>query len=181
MATFLAAAGGLFAQPTPCMAVLVVQIDQFARLQVEQGLRRSETMATRVYDAVRTILAESPVQRLAPHQIIAALRQRDRVDLRATCDKLMQRIAAQNDGDGSADAPFGLPTNSPTRTPVQVSIGAGLIETAGKPPEPARIEGALDLALGSAVRMALAGGQRYELVGGNLNAEPPETESGRML
>jgi EAL domain-containing protein (putative c-di-GMP-specific phosphodiesterase class I)/PAS domain-containing protein len=169
VSAFLAEAASLFANPTPCMAVLVVQIDQFARLQVDQGLRRSEATAARVYDAVRTLLAGYPVQRLAPHQFVAALRQRDRGYLRASCEELVRKIGAQNAGDGASAAA------------AQVSIGAGLIETPGQAPGPDRIEVALDLALGTAVRMSLAGGQRYELVGGSLDAELPETESGRML
>jgi multidomain signaling protein FimX len=169
VAQFVAGATRLLANPAPCMAVLVVQVDQFARLQVEHGVRNGELISARVLDALRAQLTGYPVIPLAAHQFAIAMRQRDRGHLRRLCEGLLTQLAGVS-----------IPL-SHGRVAVQASIGAGLLETEGVAPPPERIEGALDLALGTAVRLSEAGGNRFEMAGGNLDAEIPDTESGRML
>lgn len=166
---FLADAARLFASTAPCMAVLVVHVDQFARLQAQHGARGGETISARLHDALLAQLSGYPVVRLAQHQFAVAMRQRDRTYLRTLCENVLKHIAGLQ-----IDLSHG-------QVGVEAYIGAGLLEIEGAAPTPERIESALDLALGAVARLAESGEQRYELTGGNLDAESPETESGRIL
>jgi EAL domain-containing protein (putative c-di-GMP-specific phosphodiesterase class I)/GGDEF domain-containing protein len=166
---FLDKATRVFADPAPCMAVLVVQIAGFDQLQVEHGLRNGELISNCVRDTLETQLRGCAVTRLASHQFAAAVRQPDRDHLRSFCAALLEPLTALS-------IPLGH-----GRTGVQLGIGAALLETEGTTPAPTRVESALDLGLATAVRLADAASSRFELVGGSLDAEVPESESGRVL
>lgn len=166
---FLADAARLFSSTAPCMAVLVVHVDQFARLQAQHGARGGEIISARLHDALLAQLSGYPVVRLAQHQFAIAMRQRDRTYLRTLCENVLKHLAGLQ-----IDLSHG-------KVSVEAYIGAGLLETEGTAPSAERIESALDLALGAVARLAESGENRYELTGGNLDAESPETESGRIL
>jgi len=166
---FLADAARLFASTAPCMAVLVVHVDQFARLQAQHGARGGEIISARLHEALLSQLSGYPVVRLAQHQFAVAMRQRDRTYLRSLCENVLKHLAGLQ-----IDLSHG-------KVSVEAYVGAGLLETEGTAPSPERIESALDLALGAVARLVESGENRYELTGGNLDAESPETESGRIL
>jgi EAL domain-containing protein (putative c-di-GMP-specific phosphodiesterase class I) len=152
----------------PCAAIVVIQIDQFGRLQADHGARCAEALAARLFAMSRTLLPGQAVLRISPHQIVAAVRELHRGALVARCKTLLAELPALSIRLGTVNVS------------AQVSLGAGLIELTEEAPAPERIEATLDLALGSALRMSLAGGGRYELLGGTPD-ESPETESGRLL
>lgn len=152
----------------PCAAILVIQIDQFSRLQADHGARCAEALAARLFTMSRTLLPGQTVLRISPHQIVAAVREPHRGALVARCETLLAELPALCVRLGTVSVS------------AQVSLGAGLIDLTDDAPAPDRIEATLDLALGSALRMSLAGGGRYELLGGTPD-ESPETESGRLL
>lgn len=169
VAEFVADAMRLLSSPAPCMAVLVVQVDQFTRLQVEHGVRNGELISARVQEVLQTQLSGYPLARIAMHQYAIAMRQRDRTYLRRLCQDLQKHVSETSIalGHGTVN--------------VQTSIAAALLETDGTPPVPERVESALDLAVAAAARVSDHGGNGFEVVGGNLEAEMSESESGRML
>lgn len=152
----------------PCAAVLVIQIDQFGRLQTDHGARSAEAIAARLFAVSRGLMPDLTVLRISPHQIVAAVQEQHRGALTARCEALLAALAAVSIRVGAVSVS------------VQVSLGAGLMDLTRDAPTADRIEATLDLALGSALRMSLAGGGRYEVLGGTPD-DSPETESGRLL
>jgi EAL domain-containing protein (putative c-di-GMP-specific phosphodiesterase class I)/GGDEF domain-containing protein/PAS domain-containing protein len=166
---FLAAATQLVAKPEPCIALLVVQVDQFARLQTEQGLRNGELIGGEVQRILESNLAGNPVFRLAPQQYAVVTLHEDRASVRALAEHLRTRIR-------------GTPvTVSGGTVGVRVTIGAALLDSGGQAPDAPRLEAALDLAFAAVARLSEDGGDKLELVGGRIDDPAEETPSGRLL
>jgi EAL domain-containing protein (putative c-di-GMP-specific phosphodiesterase class I)/GGDEF domain-containing protein len=166
---FLEAAGRLGAAPEPCIAILVVQIDQFTQLQTEQGLRNAERIGAEIHRTLESNLAGNPVFRLTAHQFAIFTMHEDRASARALCEHLQNRIRATSI------------TIQAGRVSARVSIGAALLETRGEAPDATHLEAVLDLAFAATARAAEAGGDRFELVGSQIDADPDETPAGRLI
>jgi PAS domain S-box-containing protein len=169
VAGFLASATQLVARPEPCIALLVIQVDQFARLQTEQGLRNGELIGGEVQRILESNLAGNPVFRLSPQQYAVVTLHEDRASVRALAEHLRTRIRATP-----------VTVNGGTVN-VRVTIGAALLDSGGQAPDAPRLEAALDLAFAAVARLSDDGGDKLELVGGRIDDPAEETPSGRLL
>ncbi|MAT85287.1 MAG: ferrous iron transporter C [Gammaproteobacteria bacterium] len=167
--TFLAAARGMLDSVNAHRAVLVAQIDGFARLQGELGLRGSEELSASVQRALQQALDSRPCARLSAHQFAFAVTDGDRnavldrtESLRKTVEGMMTEVHGK--------------TVRATLSIGGTELDEELGESGGDP-----IEAALNTAFAAALRAAEEGGNRVELLTKEVAREEPDSEAGQIL
>ncbi|MDZ7668529.1 MAG: GGDEF domain-containing protein [Gammaproteobacteria bacterium] len=165
---FLEAAHGVLTSEHPQRAVLVAQIDEFARLQEELGLRGADQVGSRVLQVFKDELTDNCCARLSTHQFAFAVTDADRAAVLQRLDSLRKGVE-------------GLMTEVKGRTVrVTVSIGGAEIDEADDDAGDG-IEGALNTAFAAAVRAEAAGGNRLDLLTKEVAREEPDSEAGQIL
>ena len=167
--TFLEAARGMMDSVNAHRAVLVAQIDGFAKLQGELGLRGSEELAESVLRALQEALDARPCARLATHQFAFAVTDGDRnavlertESMRKTVEGMMMEVHGK--------------TVRATLSIGGTELDEELGESGGDP-----IEAALNTAFAAALRAADDGGNRVELLTKEVAREEPDSEAGQIL
>jgi PAS domain S-box-containing protein len=150
-------------------AVLVAQIDGFAKVQGELGLRGSEELSSSVHQALQDALESRPCARLSAHQFAFAVTDGDRnavlertESLRKTVEGLMMEVQGR--------------TVRATLSIGGTELDEELGEDGGDP-----IEAALNTAFAAAMRAAEDGGNRVELLTKEVAREEPDSEAGQIL
>lgn len=153
----------------PWRALLVVQIDQFDKLQAERGLRNGKRIAAAIRTALTEALPQAPVVALAAHRFAMAAGGDTRSAVLKLAQGLVESIAAHRI------------TIDDQRLTTTISIGGAIVEGADGAVEPGRLETALDGAYSAALRVAEGGGNGAELQGGALAAGETDSATGRLL
>jgi multidomain signaling protein FimX len=148
-------------------AILVAQIDGYAKLQEVLGLRFAEALGRRVFAALKENLEQRPCARVSAHQFAFAVTASDRPHLLKRVESL-RRIAEAAASTG-------------TNLTATLSIGGSELDDAsdGRPEE--RFEAALDNAFAATLRAETAGGKRLEIVGKELARQDVDSQSGETL
>ncbi|MFU8814136.1 MAG: EAL domain-containing protein [Pseudomonadales bacterium] len=150
-------------------AILVAQIDAFAKLQEVLGLRGAEAVGTQLYAVLEEHLEHRPCARLSPYQFAFAIAASDRTHLLERIESL-RKIAA---------APMTEFKGKTVRATLSIG-GAELDEEQGG--STAEIfEGALDTAFGAARRAEAGGGNRLEILTKEVARESTDSASGAIL
>lgn len=170
---FLDAAHGILASEHPHRAVLVAQIDEFAKFQEELGLRGADQVGGRVLQIFKDELTECLCARLSTHQFAFAVTDADRAAVLQRLDSLRKAVE-------------GLMTEVKGRTiRVTVSIGGAEIDEADNDAADDMagddIERGLNTAFAAAIRAEAAGGNRVDLLTKEIAREEPDSESGQIL
>lgn len=169
VAAFLAAARGMPAADTHHRAVVVVQIDSFARVQEEAGLQGADQVAAAVRNTLQAQLDDHPAGWLSPHQLVFALSEEDRGAMLERVESLRKSIEGQ------------LTEVAGKTLRVTVSIGGAELDGDAEGGEADQLENALNTAFAAALRAEAAGGNRVDLLTKEVAREDPDSEAGQVL
>ncbi len=166
---FLDAARSLPVQDDVHRAVIVVQIDHFARLQEDAGLRGADQVAAAVQESLQAQLDGHPCGRLSPHQFAFALSDDDRSEMLARVESLRKSVE-------------GLLTEIQGKTlRVTISVGGAELDEETDGADDDLLDRALNTAFAAALRSEAAGGNRAELLTKEVAREDPQSEAGQVL
>jgi multidomain signaling protein FimX len=168
--SFLDGVPGVMQRDGAFRAILVMQVDGYAKLQEILGLLAAETAAHHIFEVLKAHLADWPCARLSPHQFAFALAVCDRADLLAQVESLRQIIEA-SPGAGSNTGP------RPTLSIGGVELGTESDLDAAEGP----LGKKLDAAFAAAIRAENAGGNRIEVVTDAGVCSDPGDQSGTTL
>ncbi len=150
-------------------AVLVAQIDGFAKVQDELGPRGGDEISSNVQRTLEEQLDRRPCARLSTHQFAFAITDADRSSVLERVESLRKAVE-------------GLMTEVRGRTVrVTISIGGTELDEEQEGSGEALIEAALNTAFASARRAEQAGGNRVELLTKEVAREEPDSEAGQIL
>jgi multidomain signaling protein FimX len=149
-------------------AILVAQVDAFAKLQEVLGLRAAEAVGQRIFDALKEHLENRPCVRLSHHQFAFAIAASDRPHLLERVESLRRTADASMTGIAGG------------RVTATLSIGgAELDHASGSADVP--FEPTLNNAFAATLRAEAAGGNRLEVVAKELARQERGSESGKAL
>ncbi len=169
VADFLDASRAMLTSVQAHRAVLVVQIDAFAKLQETHGLQVAEQIGTRVLEVLREQLDNRPCARLSPHQFACAVTDADRANVLERVESLRKTVE-------------GLMTEVRAKTMrVTVSIGGTELDEEQQGSGDEVLDAALNTAFAAAVRAESAGGNRIDLLTKEVAREEPDREAGQIL
>ncbi|MEQ8858813.1 MAG: REC domain-containing phosphodiesterase [Pseudomonadales bacterium] len=150
-------------------AVLVLQIDGFAKLQENLGLHGAEQLGTHVLAALKEQLDNRPCARLSAHQFACAMADAERADvlnrvalLRKTVEGLMTEVRGKT-------------------VRATISIGGTELDEELKGSGDEVLEAALNTAFAAALRAESAGGNRVDLLTKEVAREELDSEAGQIL
>jgi PAS domain S-box-containing protein len=150
-------------------AVAVAQIDAFANLQDELGLRGAHDIGSQIHEVLRDNLEGRPYARLGPHQYAFAVTDGDRAQvlnrvesLRKTVEGLMMEVQGKT-------------------VRVTLSVGGAELDEEGDGPADEIFEAALNTAFAAARRAETAGGNRVDVLSKEVAREEPDSEAGQIL
>jgi multidomain signaling protein FimX len=150
---FLDAVPGVMTKAERCRAILVGQVDGYAKLQEMLGLVTAEAVGQHVYEVLKQHLESWPCARLSPQQFAFAVAASDRPQLLERLESLRRIVEASPKGPSSLSI-------RPT-----LSIGGVVLDgEADVDASEGPIEKALDGAFAAAARAETAGGNRLEIV-----------------
>jgi multidomain signaling protein FimX len=150
-------------------AILVAQVDAFAKLQEVLGLRAAEEVGRRIFDTLKDNLENRPCVRLSPHQFAFAIAASDRPHLLERVESL-RRIA-----EASVN---GITGSTITAT---VSIGGAELDVDQGDSAGDRFETTLNNAFAATLRAEAAGGNRLDIIAKEVGRQEIDSESVKTL
>ena len=167
--TFLEAARDILGSVHPHRVVAVAQIDDFAKLQDELGVRAADDIGARVHEALEENLEGRAYARLAVHQYAFAITDSDRTQVLDRVESLRKVVE-------------GLMLEIKARTVrATISIGGAELDEDGDGNPAEVLEGALNTACAAARRAEAAGGNRIDVLTKEVAREEPDSEAGQIL
>lgn len=149
--------------------LIVAQIDAFAGLQTDLGLRGADQVADAVHRALLDALEDRPGARLGTYQYAFAVTGSERASVIEWIDSVRKRIE-------------GLMTEIGGKTVrVTVSIGGAELDVEMDGDGGDIFDTALNTAHAATLRAETAGGNRVDLLVKEVAREDPDSESGRVL
>jgi multidomain signaling protein FimX len=169
VSAFLSAANGLADSTHAHRAILVAQIDGFAKLQETAGLRRAEALSSQIFSLLAQHLAGQPCLHLSAHQFALIGCDGQRADVLAQSEAIRKAVeAALFEVDGRT-------------LPATISIGGAELDSDSNEAAESLLEAALDAAFAAAARAEAAGGNRVDVLTKEIAREEPDSEAAKIL
>ncbi|MEZ5560130.1 MAG: EAL domain-containing protein [Pseudomonadales bacterium] len=169
VAEFIESARSMFDSMHPHRMILVAQIDAFAELQEQYGLRQAEAICSAVHEALQRALDDRPCARLTAHQFAFAVTDKDSAAVRDFANELRSSVE-------------GLLLEVDERTVrATISIGGTELDPDEDRAPDEVLELALNRAFATALRTGSDGGNQVALMSKEVARESPDSEAGQVL
>ena len=169
VSAFLDAAHSMLDSVNGHRVILVAQIDGFAKLQEDMGLRAAESVSAQVLELATEALEGRPCLRLGTHQFAAAVTAAERASVVDLAEKLRKTVETHM-----------LEVAGKT-VRVTLSIGGTELDEERDSATDDVLEKALNRAYATACRTEAAGGNRFDVLTKEVAREEPDSEAGQIL
>jgi len=169
ISAFLDSARGMLESVQPHRVILVAQIDGFAALQENCGLRDAERVSSLLHAKLQDMLEDRPCARLSPNQFAFSLTDTDRAAVSAKAEQMRKAVEAL------------LLEASEKTVRTTISIGGAELDTDSDSSTDEVLEQSLNTAFATALRNEQEGGNSVEILSKEVAREEPNSEAGQIL
>ncbi len=169
ISAFLDSARSMLESVHPHRVILVAQIDGFANLQENFGLRDAERVSGLLHAKLQDMLEDRPCARLSAHQFAFSLTDTDRSAVIAKAETMRKAVEAL------------LLEASEKTIRITISIGGAELDTDGEISLDEVLEQSLNTAFATALRNEQDGGNSVEILSKEVAREEPNSEAGQIL
>ena len=169
VSAFLDSARSMLESVHPHRVIVVAQIDGFANLQENCGLRDAERVSTLLHAKLQDMLEHRPCARLSAHQFAFSLTDTDRSAVNAKAETMRKAVEAL------------LLEASEKTVRITISIGGAELDTDGEISPDEVLEQSLNTAFATALRNEQDGGNSVEILSKEVAREEPNSEAGQIL
>ena len=169
VSAFLDSARSMLESVHPHRVILVAQIDGFANLQENCGLRDAERVSGLLHAKLQDMLEDRPCARLSAHQFAFSLTDTDRSAVAAKAETMRKAVEAL------------LLEASEKTVRITISVGGAELDTDGEISPDEVLEQSLNTAFATALRNEQDGGNSVEILSKEVAREEPNSEAGQIL
>jgi EAL domain-containing protein (putative c-di-GMP-specific phosphodiesterase class I)/GGDEF domain-containing protein/DNA-binding NarL/FixJ family response regulator len=169
ISAFLDSARSMLESVHPHRVILVAQIDGFAKLQENCGLRDAEQVSGLLHAKLQDMLEDRPCARLSPHQFAFSLTDTDRSAVTAKAEAMRSAVEAL------------LLEASEKTVRITISIGGAELDTDGDIGTDEVLEQSLNTAFATALRNEQDCGNSVEILSKEVAREEPNSVAGQIL